>query len=108
MTIVDERSLASWQDGSQTSDMQGCRPREAEKDVLLRLRRSPVVTIVSPHPCGRTTFVKQGLAHRWKSLHVDLENPSDPAKRTAPEALVREWTCTIARAAPPRERSRAR
>ncbi len=67
--------------------MHGYVSRETEKDVLLRLRRSPVVAIVGPRQCGKTTLAKRVLSHLPKSLYVDLERPSDAAKLTDPEAF---------------------
>jgi len=67
--------------------MQGTLLRDAEKEVLLRLRRSPVVAIVGPRQCGKTTLAKKVLSHLPKSSYVDLERPSDAAKLTDPEAF---------------------
>lgn len=67
--------------------MRGYLLRDAEKDVLLRLRRSPVVAIVGPRQCGKTTLAKKVLSRLPKSLYMDLERPSDAAKLTDPEAF---------------------
>ena len=75
------------QEESQTFDVPGYLLRDAEKDVLLRLRRSPVVALVGPRRCGEATLAKKALSHLPRSLHVDLERPSDAAKLTDPEAF---------------------
>jgi len=50
------------------------------------LRQFPVVTILGPRQCGKTTFIRQALA-RWR--YVDLERPSDVAPLAAdPEARL--------------------
>jgi predicted AAA+ superfamily ATPase len=67
--------------------MHGYVRRDAENDVLLRLRRSPVVAIVGPRQCGKTTLAKKVLGHLQKSIYVDLERPSDAAKLADPEAF---------------------
>ena len=67
--------------------MRGYLLRDAEKEALLRLRRSPVVAIVGPRQCGKTTLAKKVLSRLPKSLYVDLERPSDAAKLTDPEAF---------------------
>ncbi len=67
--------------------MHGYVSRKTEKDVVLRLRRSPVVAIVGPRQCGKTTLAKRVLSHLPKSLYLDLERPSDAAKLTDPEAF---------------------
>lgn len=36
--------------------MQGYVSRDTEKDALLRLKRSPVVAIVGPRQCDKTTL----------------------------------------------------
>ncbi len=53
---------------------------------LLRglLRRFPVVTVLGPRQCGKTTFIRQALPD-W--TYLDLERPSDAAPLAAdPEA----------------------
>lgn len=52
------------------------------------LRRFPVVTLLGPRQCGKTTFVQQALPD-W--TYVDLERPSDLAPLTAdPEARLEQ------------------
>lgn len=50
------------------------------------LRRFPVVTVLGPRQCGKTTFIRQALPD-W--TYLDLERPSDAAPLTAdPEARL--------------------
>jgi hypothetical protein len=55
--------------------------------VLRRLlRRFPVVTVLGPRQCGKTTFIRQALPD-W--TYLDLERPSDAAPLAAdPEARL--------------------
>src|SRR5678815_2912088 len=57
-------------------------------DTVLRrlLRGSPVVTVLGPRQCGKTTFIRRALPD-W--TYLDLERPSDAAPLTAdPEARL--------------------
>lgn len=50
------------------------------------LRRFPIVTVLGPRQCGKTTFIRQALP-AW--TYVDLERPSDAAPLAAdPEARL--------------------
>ncbi len=50
------------------------------------LRRFPVVTVLGPRQCGKTTFIRQALP-AWR--YLDLERPSDAAPLAAdPEARL--------------------
>jgi predicted AAA+ superfamily ATPase len=52
------------------------------------LRRFPVVTVLGPRQCGKTTFIRQALPD-W--TYVDLERPSDAAPLQAdPEARLEQ------------------
>lgn len=66
--------------------MHGLLGREAEEAVLSRLRRNPVVAIIGPRQCGKTTLAKEVLGRIPKSVYLDLERPSDAAKLADPEA----------------------
>ena len=57
-------------------------------EILLRalLRRFPIVTVLGPRQCGKTTFIRQALPS-W--TYLDLERPSDAAPLAAdPEARL--------------------
>jgi uncharacterized protein len=50
------------------------------------LRRFPVLSVLGPRQCGKTTFIQQALPN-WK--YLDLERPSDAAPLAAdPEARL--------------------
>ena len=50
------------------------------------LRRFPIVTVLGPRQCGKTTFIRQALP-AW--AYFDLERPSDAAPLAAdPEARL--------------------
>jgi predicted AAA+ superfamily ATPase len=52
------------------------------------LRRFPVVTVLGPRQCGKTTFIRQALPG-W--TYVDIERPSDAAPLLAdPEARLEQ------------------
>lgn len=57
------------------------------QDILRRLlRRFPVVTVLGPRQCGKTTLIQQTLPH-W--TYLDLERPTDVAPLVAdPEARL--------------------
>lgn len=48
--------------------------RQFASDLRRLLRAFPVVTILGPRQCGKTTFIRQALP-RW--VYVDLDRPSD-------------------------------
>lgn len=62
----------------------------AYRSVLKRLlRRFPVVTVLGPRQCGKTTFIRQALP-AWS--YLDLERPSDAAALSAdPEARLAQF-----------------
>ena len=49
------------------------------------LSEFPVVAILGPRQCGKTTLVKHLLSNTSKYLCLDLEKPSDLKKLTDPE-----------------------
>jgi predicted AAA+ superfamily ATPase len=61
--------------------------RRRYHDALRRLlRRFPIVTVLGPRQCGKTTFIRQALPD-W--TYLDLERPSDAAPVAAdPEARL--------------------
>ncbi|MCE7957234.1 MAG: ATP-binding protein, partial [Acidobacteria bacterium ACB2] len=69
--------------------MQGYLARQAEQEVLGKLRRNPVVAIVGPRQCGKTTLARRVLERVPGGLYVDLERPSDAARLSDPEAFFR-------------------
>jgi len=57
------------------------------------LARFPIVCLLGPRQCGKTTFVKDALPH-WR--YVDLEKPSDLVRISEdPEASLEQWKTRI-------------
>lgn len=50
--------------------------RRLEKQIVAGLSRSPVVAIVGPRQCGKSTLAQRILAARPDALYIDLERPS--------------------------------
>jgi len=60
--------------------------RLAEARVLEKLRTNPVVAILGPRQCGKTTLARMTMQSVPRSVRLDLERPSDLAKLSDPEA----------------------
>ncbi len=63
--------------------------REARETVTDRLRQFPVVAILGPRQCGKSTLARTVLSEYPQSVLLDLELPSDLAKLTEPELFLR-------------------
>ena len=65
-------------------------PRRIGSEVLASLKENPVVALLGPRQCGKTTLAK-GLqkAVRKPTVYLDLELPSDRAKLADPELFLR-------------------
>jgi predicted AAA+ superfamily ATPase len=55
-------------------------PRKIEASVLSALENNPVVTLIGPRQCGKSTLAKHLLASYQDSIYLDLERPSDLKK----------------------------
>lgn len=53
--------------------------RRIENVVLQALSNNPVVALIGPRQCGKSTLVKELISNR-KALYLDLERPSDLKK----------------------------
>jgi hypothetical protein len=60
--------------------MQGYVARSLEALVHEKLRQNPVVAIVGPRQCGKTTLARRVLAGLESAVYLDLERPSDAAR----------------------------
>lgn len=69
--------------------LQGKNSRSSLSDLLLLLHENPVVGILGPRQCGKSTLAKMVLAQVPGSLYLDLERPSDLAKLADPELFLR-------------------
>lgn len=55
-------------------------PRKIEASVLIALENNPVVALIGPRQCGKSTLVKHILKNYTNSIYLDLERPSDLQK----------------------------
>lgn len=63
--------------------------RLKEKEIAALMKQFPVVAIVGPRQCGKTTLAKQlYYLKRHKSLYFDLESPADKSKFREPEYFL--------------------
>jgi hypothetical protein len=67
--------------------MQGIISRQLTGTVKRKLKNNPVVAILGPRQCGKTTLAGQIVKNLKQSVHLDLENPSDLAKLDDPLAF---------------------
>ena len=64
-------------------------PRTAQKSVELALTRFPVVTIVGPRQCGKTTLARQ-LVSADSANYFDLEDPVSLARLEHPRTALQD------------------
>lgn len=69
-------------------------PRVALGEVRDRLRRSPVVAIVGPRQCGKTTLARQ-LVPAGSAGYFDLEDPVSLARLDQPHTALRDLAGTV-------------
>ena len=67
--------------------MRGLIPRILTLEINKRLQHNPVVAILGPRQCGKTTLAGQIIKPLEKSVYLDLENPADLAKLDDPLAF---------------------
>lgn len=65
--------------------MQGYLPRRLQRLLAERLTQFPVVAVLGPRQCGKTTLVRETFADRPETVYLDLEARSDLAKLRDPE-----------------------
>ena len=66
-------------------------PRTASESVERALRRSPVVAIIGPRQCGKTTLARQ-LVSAGSANYFDLEDPISLARLDQPLTALRDLT----------------
>jgi len=66
--------------------MRGYVHRNLAAEINSRLQHNPVVAILGPRQCGKTTLAGQIIKRIKKSAYLDLENPADLAKLNDPLA----------------------
>jgi hypothetical protein len=55
-------------------------PRKIEENVLKALANNPVVALIGPRQCGKSTLVKHILENYLDIIYLDMERPSDLQK----------------------------
>src|ERR671918_3114212 len=60
-------------------------PRRLQEQVAARLADFPVVAVLGPRQCGKTTLIRETLGDLPGVIYLDLERPSDLAKLRDPE-----------------------
>ena len=51
--------------------------RSIEKSIIQSMRSAPVVAILGPRQCGKSTLVKNMFPESANTVYLDLERPSD-------------------------------
>lgn len=62
--------------------------RELEVELQQDLQETPVVALLGPRQCGKTTLARKLAQTAPGSVHLDLERPSDLRKLTDPELYL--------------------
>ncbi len=62
--------------------------RQIEPDIKKNLKDFPVVAILGPRQCGKSTLAKRIISSRAKSVYLDLELDSDLGKIEDPELFL--------------------
>lgn len=63
--------------------------RFKEKELSSYMKQFPVVAIIGPRQCGKTTLAKQlYFGKKTKNLYFDLESPADKSKFRSPEYFL--------------------
>jgi predicted AAA+ superfamily ATPase len=60
-------------------------PRRIEPEVARGLGRSPVVALLGPRQCGKSTLARQVIARVPRSVYLDLERPAHANRLNDPE-----------------------
>jgi predicted AAA+ superfamily ATPase len=62
--------------------------RLLKKDISRSLQYFPVIALIGPRQCGKTTLAKHIIAAAAHGVYLDLERPSDAAKLTDAEFFL--------------------
>ncbi len=71
--------------------MHGYKKRTIEQDIIKKLANNPVVTLLGPRQCGKSTLAKHMIGQREKSIYLDLEKNSDLRKLDQPELFFERY-----------------
>lgn len=66
--------------------------RAKEKEIQKYLRHFPVVAIIGPRQCGKSTLAKSIIGKGGNAVYLDLENPDDRARLTEPSLFFEQHT----------------
>lgn len=69
--------------------MQRYYPRYLEKEIVYRLKSNPIVALLGPRQCGKSTLAEQVISGFPASVYLDLENPADLRKLDDPLLFFR-------------------
>ncbi len=69
--------------------MQRYYPRYLEKEIVQRLKSNPIVALLGPRQCGKSTLAEQVISGFPASIYLDLENPADLRKLDDPLLFFR-------------------
>ena len=67
--------------------MHGYKPRHLESEVTAAMERSPVVALLGPRQCGKSTLARH-LMSGLDAIHLDLQDRSDRNKLNEPELFL--------------------
>ena len=70
--------------------MHGYIERSLEKELRKKLTNSPVVAILGPRQCGKTTLAKKVISD-MPSVYLDLQNRTDLNKLNEPEIFLESY-----------------
>jgi len=71
--------------------MYGYIERSLHRNLLLAINRAPVVAILGPRQCGKSTLAKHFL-ERTDSIYLDLQNRADRNKLNEPELFMEQYS----------------
>lgn len=69
-------------------NMHGYIHRKAEEDIRTALSRSPVVAILGPRQCGKSTLAKEFMKKVGNTVYLDLQDRMDRNKLNEPELYL--------------------
>jgi len=64
--------------------------RNLKNKIIEKLTRNPIVALLGPRQCGKSTLAKEIISKFPEAIYLDLERPSDLMKLQDPEAFFLE------------------
>lgn len=65
--------------------------RSLKKEIVTALAQFPVVGLIGPRQCGKTTLAKELAADFGTGFYLDLEKPSDLSRLADPELFLSQY-----------------